>query len=165
MNRINPKILFVVSIIIVVPLLVLLFASLGSFRTSPMKQGPGKTGLSPTPYPTLPPGAPRIDIIRSSPLQDGQVYLPVQPVEFTFSGPIVASEVKIETEPATKTTIRKGTIDSSVVVTPENSWASGDTTITVLPTTFSSGKRLAAPYSYILRSGIPATPAHENENY
>jgi len=156
--------MFILSVFIVVPLIFLLFDSLGSVG---IRKGPRTIPTAiptPSPLPTLPPGVPEVSVIRSSPVQDGQQYLPTQPVELTFSNSIDPSRVKIEVIPKTEIEVRAGTIGSSIVIMPARTWATGDTSIIVRPSEFSTG-RLIRPYTYLLRTGLPPTPAYEKENY
>lgn len=151
----RPIILFIISLFLVIPVILILFSL---FEEAPFKNTPvDNTKLTPAPTSPIPSG-PSINIIRAFPIENTTVYyLPNQPVEFIFTSIVSPTEIKYSVSPYAATKIVQGDTPSSIKIFPTKEWQSGTTTITIKRGTNSSSGVLREDFVYTLNTSVPPT--------
>ena len=169
LNRVKPIHLLILLIFIIIPLIVLLLSfSRKSEREEIIVPTPTPSITGPVPTLTLPPGVKTMEIIRSAPFPREDIfYLPIQPVELTFTDAVSPESLRYNVEPSIETKVEQGSIPNALIISPLKWWEDGTTKITVLSTTTSnSGAVLASPFTYDLRVSLPPAPNPElDDNY
>ncbi|MBU1032004.1 Ig-like domain-containing protein [Patescibacteria group bacterium] len=139
----------------------LLFSLFGPKKTPQPTQPVIQATITPSP-PLLPiTTTETLTLISINPQQDlGQTYFPIKQIFFTFSEPMNPATFQVETSPDTKvvTTLKPGD-SNTIVVSPQDIWPQGITTITVLPSTTSvAGNKLVQPVVYKINTKFPDNP-------
>lgn len=102
-----------------------------------------------------------LQFISVSPTEDtSQAYLPVKQIFFSFNEPMNPITFHIQTSPETQTIATLKPEDpNTVVISPQNVWPQGITTITVLPSTVSAANnKLNQPFVYKINTKFPENP-------
>lgn len=154
MNRFKLILIFGITGIIII-----LFFSISFFLgKTPVSQEQNNNLTTPTQIPFNTNGLYITSII---PENTTQTYIPVQPVQITFTKPVSISSLKYQITPDSKTYVTEGKTPNSLVISPSTFWGNGKTTITILSTTTSSsGLKLKNPQSYVLKTAAPTIPAN-----
>lgn len=159
------KIVLLIIIILILIIIALSFL-LKTFKTSPKDQSqplPTNYPISTTapsfaPLPTITPTDEAefkvVDVIPQA--NPSEKSLPVQQIAVYFSKEISPSDVEITTSPETKVQVlSKPGYNNMIIISPEDFWKLGLTTITITTSTRSvAGDNLVEEYTYQINSGI-----------
>ena len=160
--NIKPVFLFVILVFFITPVILLL---IGLSVSRPQQKQPTPTPPIKNVSPTATTGPSNQDVqntlfvVRAAPLQALDLfYLPVQPIELTFTSPISPENLKYTVSPFVETKTKQGTMSTSVIVYPAGNWKSGLTTVTIgSGTKSSSGSPLSQDFIYYLNTSLPRT--------
>lgn len=149
MSRIK---LIVIGLIVSIIFFIFIIVSF-LFPTTPSNPNPT------TPAPTsneFKPG--ELSIISIDPKDTSKTFLPIQPIEITFTMPVSKNSILYTTEPLTDSFVSEGNKDNSLIISPTTIWSSGVTQINITGAISTSGENLINPQRYILKTAIPTIP-------
>lgn len=151
MNKIKLIIIFGITAIIVV-LFFTISLMLGRGKAPEKQNG--------TPMPTIEQiNTSELYITSIIPADTTNIYLPVQPVQITFTQSISPDSLKYQAIPTSNSFVTQGKTPNSLIISPTTFWVNGTTTITIFKTTTSAGGLgLKNPQSYILKTAAPTIP-------
>lgn len=168
LNKINLFFLLIVFVFLIISIGILLFNLILPQKGAPKKEPSVFPTLIPSTEPTLvlPTNAKIFSVIRNAPIQGPDIfYLPVQPVELTFSTPLEAGSLTYSVNPFVETVIKQGSIPTAVIISPTFSWKNGLTKIKIHKGNISlDGSILPSDFIYSLQTNLPPAPP-EGENY
>lgn len=137
-------------------LIIILFVLLFFSET---KNPQEKTFPTPTryPLPTVSFQRQKLKIAATIPEQDPtKQYLPIRQVSFIFNAPIEASHFFYTINPVVETNVKNGKNPNTIIISANDIWKEGITTITILPNTTSiNGLRLGTPFIYKINTAFP----------
>lgn len=147
-------------------IIIILFFTISLFlgkAGTPEKQG--NTPL-PTAAPTQQINVNDLYVVGIIPEDTTKTYLPVQPIQVTFTQAVSPSSLKYQVLPSSESFVTQGKTPNSLIISPTSFWNNGATTITILDTTMSDkGLGLKNPQSYVLKTDAPAIPANLQGGY
>lgn len=134
----------------------------GPKKGAPTPEPVIKSDFSPSPQSRpAPTSRQTLRLISVTPTEDtNQTYFPIKQIFFTFSEPMNPTTFVSEASPKVKMVITLKPDDpNTVVVSPEEKWQPGITTIAILATTTSAaGSYLEKPITYKINTQFPENP-------
>ncbi len=94
-----------------------------------------------------------------------KIFLPIQEIALTFNKPVSVESFYYLISPPTKVSPRQGESPAEIIISPNESWQEGITTIIISSKTKSTdGQSLSASYTYKLNTAFPKAQ-HGNSDY
>ena len=166
-SKLKPIHLLIALVFLIIPIIAILLSFIKSGKTIDRKNIMPTPVVRPVTSPSpLPPGVKTMQIIRAAPFSREDIfYLPIQPVELTFTDDVSPTDLKYTINPKVETLVEQGSIPTSIIISPVKSWVDGTTKITILSSTVSRNKTiLNVPFIYELRTSLPPAPPPESED-